>query len=45
MYVKIVLYCSFTFCAAVVRVEFAFVVVERGMKGSVPSLGDMYYNM
>jgi hypothetical protein len=43
MYVKIVLYCSFSFFAA--AVEFAFVVVERGMKGSVPSLGDMYYNM
>jgi len=43
MYVKIVLYCSFTFCAAVVA--FAFVVVERGMKQSVSSLGDIHYNM
>jgi hypothetical protein len=39
IYVKIVLYCSVFFHIALV--EFAFGVVERGMTGSEPSLGDV----
>jgi len=43
IYIKIVLYCSLFFCAAVI--EFAFGVLERGMTESEPSICDMSYNM
>ena len=36
---KILIYCSVFFCIALV--EFALGVVERGMTGSEPSLGDI----
>ena len=40
---KIGLSCSIFVCAAVV--EFAFGVVESGITGSEPSLGNIYYKM